>query len=192
MSVQTETDTRDVDTDTPNAKRKKKAKNPALDRLNKAIQKAVGEELRRAREARGWSRVELADRLPSGIGDRTVLSYEHGTRELSFLRLLEICWALDVDLTSLVRTALQRARINLDKQAIHVDLRALSRDESVTYRSMVQWARNALNEYPDGTIELEPVVVKHLALSVGCDYHGLINHLARYIPDEPHTEPRPQ
>jgi hypothetical protein len=195
VSVQVETETPDFDADAPNVqgkkKRRGKAKNVAHERLTKAIRRALGGELRRAREACGLSRVELADQLPSGIGDRTLLSYEHGTREMTFLRFLEICWVLAVDPMSVARAALQRARINLDKQSIHVDLRALSRDESITYRSMVQWARNALNEFPDGTVELEPVVVKHLALSSGCDYHGLVNHLARYIPDEPHTENRP-
>ena len=48
----------------------------------KAVSRAMGEELRRAREARGWSRDYLVSRLPSGIGDRTLLSYEHGTRHL--------------------------------------------------------------------------------------------------------------
>jgi ribosome-binding protein aMBF1 (putative translation factor) len=45
----------------------------------KVISRAIGEELRRAREATGWSRLQLVSRLPSGIGDRTLLSYEHGT-----------------------------------------------------------------------------------------------------------------
>ena len=154
------------------------------EKQRRAISRTIGEELRRAREEVGWSRVELADRLPSGVGDRTLLSYEHGTRQLTFLRFLEICWVLGVDPLSLARLALQRARLQLHKMAIRVDLRAMSRDHSDTYRPMLQWARNTLNEHPDGVIELEPIVVKHLALSVGCDYRGLINHLSRFIPDD--------
>ena len=43
-----------------------------------AIKKAVGAALRRAREAEEWSRTEFVALLPSGIGERTLLSYEHG------------------------------------------------------------------------------------------------------------------
>jgi len=57
----------------------------------KAISRALGEELRREREALGWSRAQLVARLPSGIGDRTLLSYEHGTRHSTALWLIEIC-----------------------------------------------------------------------------------------------------
>ncbi len=39
---------------------------------DKVISRAIGEELRRAREALGWSRGHLVSRLPSGIGDRTL------------------------------------------------------------------------------------------------------------------------
>ncbi|MFI7679946.1 hypothetical protein [Actinophytocola sp. NPDC049390] len=40
-----------------------------------AIARALGEELRRVREARGWSRAQFVKGLPSQIGDRTLLSY---------------------------------------------------------------------------------------------------------------------
>jgi ribosome-binding protein aMBF1 (putative translation factor) len=52
---------------------------------DKVISRAIGEELRRAREAAGWSRLQLVSRLPSGIGDRTLLSYEPAPRGALFL-----------------------------------------------------------------------------------------------------------
>lgn len=64
------------------------------DAQERALSRAIGDELRRAREAQGWTRAELVALLPSGIGDRTLLSYEHGTRHLTVLRLLELCRAL--------------------------------------------------------------------------------------------------
>ncbi len=109
---------------------------------------------------------------------------QYGSRQLTFVRFLEICWALGVDPASVVRLALQRSRLQLRKMAIRVDLRALSTDQSDTYRPILPWARNTLNEHPDGVVELDPIVVKHLANSVGCDYLGLVNHLARFIPDD--------
>jgi ribosome-binding protein aMBF1 (putative translation factor) len=47
--------------------------------MNKMISRAIGEELRRAREASGLTLAQLSARLPSGVGERTLLSYEHGT-----------------------------------------------------------------------------------------------------------------
>lgn len=151
---------------------------------DKAISRAIGEELRRAREACGWSRLQLVSRLPSGIGDRTLLSYEHGTRHPTALRLIEICHALGVDMPTLARRALQRARVHLENLALQVDLRALMNDKNHIYRPMVQWARNALNEHPDGVVEVVPVAVRNLALFVGCPYDDLVNHLARFTPDD--------
>jgi hypothetical protein len=49
-----------------------------------AIKKAVGAALRRAREAEEWSRTEFVALLPSGIGERTLLSYELAPRGALF------------------------------------------------------------------------------------------------------------
>jgi transcriptional regulator with XRE-family HTH domain len=150
----------------------------------RAISRAVGEELRRAREAKGWSRAQLVGMLPSGIGDRTLLSYEHGTRHLTVLRLVELCRALGVAAPSLLNQALQRARIHLQNLVLQIDLRQLLADNSDTYRPMSQWARNKLAENPDGVVELAPSSVRELAAFVGCQHRGLANYLARFIPDE--------
>ena len=85
-----------------------------VDLTERAISRALGEELRRTREACGWSRAQLVGMLPSGIGDRTLLSYEHGTRHLTVLRLIELCSALGVAADAVVAHALQRARIHLE------------------------------------------------------------------------------
>ena len=152
---------------------------------DKVISRALGEELRRAREACGWSRLQLVLRLPSGIGDRTLLSYEHGTRHLSAVRLIEICRAMGVDSATVLSQALQRARIHMETMNLRVDLRGLLCDSnnSVMFRPMVQWARNTLNEHPDGMVEVQPVVVRNLALFVGCPLDDLVTYLAQFAPD---------
>jgi transcriptional regulator with XRE-family HTH domain len=149
----------------------------------KAISRAIGEELRRAREERGWSRGELVARLPSGIGDRTLLSYEHGVRHLTVLRLIEICRALETDSATMHRRALQRARIHLENLTLRVNLNALLNDDSDTYRPMAQWARNSLSQHPDGVVDIAPDAVQNLALFVGCTYRDLANYLARFVPE---------
>jgi transcriptional regulator with XRE-family HTH domain len=118
------------------------------DPSEEAISRAIGEELRRARETHGWSRLQLVTLLPSGIGDRTLLSYEHGTRHLTALRLIEICQALGVDAPTLLNQALQRARIHLTNLVLRIDLRFLLNDRSERFRPMHQWARNRLTRTP--------------------------------------------
>lgn len=157
---------------------------------DKVISRAVGEELRRTREALGWSRGQLVARLPSGIGERTLLSYEHGTRHFTVLRLIEISRALGVDAPTLLARGLQRARVYVETMTLHVDLRALLLDNNNVFRPMAQWARNTLNEHPDGIVEVESAVVRNLALFVGCSRQDLANYLARFTPDE--QESRPQ
>ena len=149
----------------------------------KTISRAIGEELRRAREAAGWSRLQLVSRLPSGIGDRTLLSYEHGTRHLTVLRFIEICRALSVAAPTLLNQALQRARIHLQNLVLQIDLRHLLNDRNERFRPMHQWARNKLTENPDGVVELPPSSVRELATFVGCTYHELADYLARFIPE---------
>jgi transcriptional regulator with XRE-family HTH domain len=157
-------------------------KEPFIERWNSMVSRALGEEMRSVREARGWSRHQLADRLPSGIGERTVLAYEHGSRQLTAVRFIEICGVLEVDPATLMQRALQRARINLESLTIRINLHALLIDESVIYRPMMQWARNTLNQNSGGIVEVEPVVVKHLAAFVGCSYLGLAKYLSRFAP----------
>lgn len=153
--------------------------------LETAITEAVGEELRRVREARGWSRADFVKRLPSGIGDRTLLAYEHGLRHLTLSRLFELAQGLEVDVIAVLRRGVQRARLYLENLALDVDLRALLDDSSSgrsAFRPMAQWARNTLNENPDGVAEIEPTVVRNLALFIGCAHTDLADYLAQFTP----------
>jgi transcriptional regulator with XRE-family HTH domain len=157
---------------------------PQSEVSEKTISRAIGEELRRARESLGWSRGHLVSRLPSGIGDRTLLSYEHGTRHLTVLRFIELCRALEVAAPTLLNQALQRARIHLQNLVLQIDLRHLLNDRSDKFRPMHQWARNKLNESPEGIVELPPSSVRELATFVGCQYQELATYLSRFIPEK--------
>lgn len=154
------------------------------ERWDKATSRAVGKELRLAREANGWSRRHLVTRLPSGIGDRTLLSYEHGTRHLTLLRFIELCGALGAAGPVLLQRALQRARRELETLVLQVDLHALVNDRSSTYPHLVQWAHNTLIEVPEGVVDVEPAVVRNLARCFGCDYRELTGYLAGFLAEE--------
>lgn len=153
--------------------------------LETAVTRAVGGELRRVREARGWSRAYFVKRLPSGIGERTLLSYEHGVRQLTLSRLTELAEALEVDPATVVARGLQRARRRLDNLTLHVDLAALLNHDDTgrgKFRSMIQWARNALIENPNGVAEIDTRVVRNLALFTGCSHQELAEYLAQFTP----------
>lgn len=157
---------------------------PQSEDIAKAISRAIGEELRRAREANGWSRGYFVTRLPSGIGARTLLSYEHGTRHLTVLRFVELCRVLGVTAPALLNQALQRARIHLQNLVLQVDLHQLLKDKDEKFLPMIQWAHNKLIEYPGGIVELPPSSVRELATFLGCPYQDLANYLAGFIPED--------
>jgi hypothetical protein len=55
---------------------------------------------------------------------------------------------------------------------------------------MHQWARNKLNENPDGVAELPPSSVRELATFVGCTYQELAIYFSRFSPDNTAADPR--
>jgi transcriptional regulator with XRE-family HTH domain len=150
---------------------------------DKVLSRALGEALRHAREAKGWSRLYLVARLSSRIGARTLLSYEHGARHLSLLRFIELCRVLGVSAPSLLMFALQRAQIYLDTLALRVDLRALAVDDTTRFRAMILWAHNKLIQCPDGVVEIDPVAVREFATMIGCPQRDLAAYLTRFTPD---------
>ena len=84
----------------------------------------------------------------------------------------------------LLNQALQRARIHLQNLVLCIDLRFLLNDRNEKFRPMHQWARNKLNEHPDGVVEVPPSSVRDLATFVGCEYLELANYFARFLPEE--------
>ncbi|MFI7675754.1 helix-turn-helix domain-containing protein [Actinophytocola sp. NPDC049390] len=151
---------------------------------DKIITRAIGEELRRARENLGWSRTEFVARLPSGIGDRTLLAYEHGLRQLTVTRLVELCHALGIGAPSLLGQALQKAQVYLQHLVLQIDLRRLLDDTTEQrFRPMLQWARTRLSQEPNGVVEVTPSAIRELAAFVDCSHDDLTTYLSRFTPD---------
>jgi len=152
--------------------------------MEKAVSQAIGEELRRAREAHGWSRAKFIALLPSGIGERTLLAYEKGLRNISVTRLEELCAHLGVDASNLLSRALQTARIHLENLELQVDLHKLLNDQAFTFKSLHQWARNKLTETSDGIVAVTPSATRELAAFMGCTHSELAHYLARFLPED--------
>lgn len=150
--------------------------------VGKTIRRAIGSELRRAREQCGWSRMQLSTRLPSGVGERTILAYEDGTRNMHMARFIELCHALSVSASGLLTIALQRARINLDNLVLLVDLGTLLDDKSASARPLHQWARNKIHRLGTRIAYVSPATVDELADCFSYDRQALADYLTKLVP----------
>jgi transcriptional regulator with XRE-family HTH domain len=144
--------------------------------------KAIGEEIKKARESLGWSRLAVVSRLPSGICDRTLLSYEHGTRQMTITRFLEVCKALQLDPANVITWGLQRAKINLENMNISIDVRKLANDKDVLYKIMQEWAINKLNSHAGFIAQLSPTAIKEFATLMNCTSRDLTEYLVKFTP----------
>jgi transcriptional regulator with XRE-family HTH domain len=154
---------------------------------DRAFARVLGQEIRRAREARGWTRAELVEQMPSGIGDRTLLSYEHGTRQLTVQRLIEVCTALGVAAVELLDQALRKAR-DLRTFSLLVDLRAVIEDQQARFEPIRVWAKNRLQDSPNATVLLAPGTILELAAATDITHTALATYLFEFTSEEPPTE----
>lgn len=73
----------------------------------------LGRELTMRREARGWTRLDMVRHLEETqdvtISDSTLFTYEHGKRQLSVPRYLQLTESLRVSAPGMLTTALYRA-----------------------------------------------------------------------------------
>jgi transcriptional regulator with XRE-family HTH domain len=147
------------------------------------VARALGEELRRARESRGWTRGELAARMTSEIQPRTLASYEHGSRQCAVVRLVEICHALRVPAPELLGMALQRAGINLENISLQVDLHALLRDDRAELTQLRAWANRRLAHEPDSHVALlKWAAVQEMVIFLDYSRSQLVSYLAMFTP----------
>jgi transcriptional regulator with XRE-family HTH domain len=155
----------------------------AQDVTDRAFSRILGQEIRRAREARGWTRVQLVEQLPSGIGDRTLLSYEQGIRHLSVIRFVEISKALGVAASELLARALEKAR-DLRAFSLRVNLRAVLRDQRDGFESVRRWARNRLKGDPSTEVLLAPMTIRELAVALDYSHAALAAYLAEFTTED--------
>lgn len=155
------------------------------DTAERAIARALGEEIRRSREAQGFNRAQLAERMSTEISAQALANYEYGIRQFSVVRLVEICDALNVPATDLLGLALQRAEIHPYTGHIQVDLHAVSAGKQAELKSLRKWARNRLEQDLDGTgvARLSQAVIGELALFVGMDRPQFVQLLLQFTPD---------
>ncbi|WP_020666346.1 helix-turn-helix domain-containing protein [Amycolatopsis nigrescens] len=141
------------------------------------VLRVLGDELRRARGQRGWSRRQLQARLTAKVSVQTLATYELGTRHCSVVRLMELCQALDVSAVELL--ARVQARV-ADAERVRVDLTALVRHRGTELLPLRRWAEHRLARSPAGqpaVVYLDGGAIAGMARLCDTSPEGLLNVL---------------
>lgn len=111
-------------------------------------QRVLGDEIRLLRKRRGWTRKDLNDRMHSEISLQTLATYELGTRQVSVVRLVEICHALGELPHELLARVHERVFTTAPVGRIRIDLRKIAGDHAPELLPLRRWATGKLAEEP--------------------------------------------
>lgn len=147
-------------------------------------QRVLGDELRKLRKQRGWTRKVLQGRLQTEVSLQTLATYELGTRQCSVVRLAEICLALDAlphDLLARVH-----GRIFTDGPAgehIRLELSRIAEDGQPELLPLRRWARDRLRAAGNRTaeVQLDLPALEQMAELCGLDTIDLIGRLRQVM-----------
>ncbi|OLF17561.1 helix-turn-helix domain-containing protein [Actinophytocola xanthii] len=142
-------------------------------------QRILGDELRRLRRQRGWTRRDLNRRLQSDISLQTLATYELGTRQCTVVRLVEICLALDEVPHELMARVHERVFNDSPVGRIRVDLRRVVRDSQPELLPLRRWAKGKLTEINGHQTEvsLDIAALERMAELCGVETVDLISRL---------------
>jgi transcriptional regulator with XRE-family HTH domain len=140
-------------------------------------QRVLGEELRKLRRQRGWTRKELNQHLQCDISLQTLATYELGTRHCSVVRLVELCLAMD-ELPQDLLARVHRRMFADEPGRVRVDLAVVVADERTELLPLRRWAEDRLRQ--PGTpreVQLDPSAVERMAELCGLSTAGLLARL---------------
>lgn len=143
-------------------------------------QRILGDELRRLRKRRGWTRRDLNQRLQSDISLQTLATYELGTRQCSVVRLVELCLAMDEVPHELMARVHERVFDSSPVGAIRVDLRRVVRDNRPELLPLRRWAKGKLaenNGHQPADVNLDIAALERMAELCGLETVDLIASL---------------
>jgi transcriptional regulator with XRE-family HTH domain len=154
-------------------------------------QRVLGDELRRLRKQRGWTRRDLNRRLQSDISLQTLATYELGTRQCSVVRLVEICLALNEVPHELLARVHQRVFSESPVGRIRIDLRGIVRDDQPSLLPLRRWAKGRLTEmngHQPTEVSLDIAALERMAELCGIETVELIARLRRISAPVPHPD----
>ena len=145
-------------------------------------QRVLGDEIRRLRKRRGWTRKDLNERLQSDISLQTLATYELGTRQCSVVRFVEICIALDELPHDLLARVHERVFTDAPVGRIRIDLRKVVRDRQPELLPLRRWATGRLAEEPGphgAEVHLDIAALERMAELCNLDNLDLITRLRK-------------
>ncbi|HVK22375.1 MAG TPA: helix-turn-helix transcriptional regulator [Actinokineospora sp.] len=143
-------------------------------------QRVLGDEIRRLRKQRGWTRKELNSRLQTEISLQTLATYELGTRQCSVVRFVEICLALEEHPHDLLARVHDRVFAGTAAGRIKVDLRAVVGHQSSDLLPLRRWAAERLAEHTGpapAEVHLDITAIERMAELCGLDTMALVGKL---------------
>ncbi|MBK1785910.1 helix-turn-helix transcriptional regulator [Prauserella cavernicola] len=142
-------------------------------------QRVLGEELRKLRKQRGWTRKELNQRLQSEISLQTLATYELGTRQCSVVRLVELCLAMD-ELPQNLLARVHRRVFGDEPGRVRLNLAKVIADEQPELLPLRRWARGRLDTAGGSPeIQLEFTALERMAELCGLETQDLIARLRK-------------
>lgn len=149
-----------------------------------AINKAVGRELRRVREDRGWTRATVVDRMSNTKSVQSYANYEYGIRPCTLPVLVDICQALGVVTSMLIAITLQRTGMEPESDVIYLDMNAILRENDRKYLLLRRWARNRHRKAIDdsGVTQMNRDVAEEMATFFGHSVPEFLAYLYRFTP----------
>jgi transcriptional regulator with XRE-family HTH domain len=106
-------------------------------------QRILGDELRKLRRQRGWTRKELNQHLQSEISLQTLATYELGTRQCSVVRLVELCLAMN-ELPQDLLAKVHRRVFTDEPGRVRIDLTKVIADAQPELLPLRRWAEGRL------------------------------------------------
>lgn len=143
-------------------------------------QRVLGDEIRRLRKLRGWTRKELNERLQSDISLQTLATYELGTRQCSVTRFVEICLALNELPQELLSRVHERVFTESPVGRIRIDLRKVVRDRQPELLPLRRWASGRLTTEPgphSAEVHLDIAALERMAELCNLETVELIDRL---------------
>lgn len=158
--------------------------------LDRQIAQAIGLELRRVREQRGWTRPEFVKKIKTSTPVNTYACYEQGIRQCSIPHLIMICDALEVSVRTLLHLAFQRMGLDLEVNGVLVNLDKIVHAKHIGLRPLSRWADKRIHDAPLTVAIDEPTVVhlpwdvvKEFATMYGASHRVLLRYIEEFTPN---------
>ncbi|KAA9161364.1 helix-turn-helix domain-containing protein [Amycolatopsis acidicola] len=140
-------------------------------------QRVLGEELRKLRRRRGWTRKELNQHLQSDISLQTLATYELGTRQCSVVRLVELCLAMD-ELPQDLLARVHRRVFTDEPGKVRLDLARIVADRQHELLPLRRWADGRMRQATGTTeVQLDRPALERMAELCGLEVADLLTRL---------------